>query len=163
MKWYAFYTKSRAEKTSAERLQRAGIECYLPLRKERRKWSDRLKVVWLPLFPSYVFVRVEEHQLNKARIEGGLAGFITFEGKAASVPDEQIEAIQRIVALEQALEVVPADMQPGQKIEIAGGPLMGIKGELVRHQGNHKMLVRLLEVGQGLLFSVDTDLIISSR
>lgn len=162
MKWYACYTKPRAEKTSIARLKRAGIECYLPLKKERRVWSDRIKIVSLPLFPSYVFVHIDDHQFNKTRIEGDLVGFITFEGKAASIPDDQIEAIRRIIEQEVALEIVPANMKPGQEIEINGGPLMGIKGEMVRHQGSHKMLVRLSEVGHGLLFTVDIDLI-SSR
>lgn len=162
MKWYACYTKPRAEKTSSARLERAGIECYLPLKRERRKWSDRLKTVSVPLFPSYIFVHIDDHQFNKVRIEGDLVGFITFEGKAAAIPDEQIDAVRRIIAQETVLEIAPPDMKPGQKIEITGGPLIGIKGELVSHKGNHNVLVRLAEVGQGLLFTVDKEFV-SSR
>ncbi len=160
-KWYACYTKPRAEKKTRDRLDKAGIECFLPIRKERRQWSDRLKTIEVPLFTSYIFVFIEQHENYKVRLEGDLVGFITFEGKPVSIPDEQIETIKRIVAAESKVEVVPADMKPGEKIEIIGGQLLGIKGELIRHQGNHKVLVRLDEIGQGVLFTIEKSMIAS--
>lgn len=154
-KWYACYTRSRAEKASAARLKRAEIECYLPLRKERRKWTDRIKTVEVPLFTSYVFVCVEEYEFYKTRLEGDLVGFVVFEGKPVPIPMEQIEAVKRLVSAGTAMETVPADMKPGQKIEVVKGPLMGIKGEMVRHHGRHKMLVRLNSIGQGVLIEIE--------
>jgi transcriptional antiterminator RfaH len=158
MKWYACYTKPRAEKASFAKLERAGITCYLPLRTERRKWSDRLKIVKVPLFTSYIFVYIDNHEFNKTRIEGDLVGFITFEGKAVAIPDEQIETIRRLVTSGEELEVAPADIKPGQRVEITGGQLIGVRGELIRHQGAHKVLIRL-DIGQGLIFSVNKEMI----
>lgn len=158
MKWYACYTKPRAEKQTLLRLERAGIDCYLPLKTERRKWSDRLKTVQVPLFPSYIFVRIENYEFNKTRIEGDIAGFIVFEGKPVPIPDEQVDAIRRLISSGSELEIAPADMKPGQRIEITGGSLIGIKGELVRHQGAQKVLVKL-DIGQGVLFNIDKSLI----
>lgn len=158
MKWYACYTKPRAEKACQARLERAGIICYLPLKTERRKWSDRMKVVRVPLFTSYIFVCIENHEFNKARIEGDLVGFITFEGKAVAIPEDQIETIRRLVSSGEELEVAPSDIKPGQRIQITGGQLMGIVGELVRHEGAHKVLVRL-DIGQGVIFKVDKEMI----
>lgn len=161
MKWYACYTKPRAEKKSFEKLQRAGITCYLPLKKERRKWSDRLKTIYTPLFTSYIFVYIADHEFHKTRIEGDLVGFITFEGKAVSIPENQIEIIKNLILTGEALEVVPAAMKAGQKIEIIEGPLIGVMAELVRHQGNHKVLIRLDDLGQGVLFTIDKSYIAS--
>lgn len=157
--WYACYTRSRAEKKVAARLTSEGIECYLPLKKKRRKWSDRLKVVEFPLFTSYVFVKVEQHELSRVRQLSDIVMYITFEGKAASIPDEQIEVIKRILDSNEELELVAAGMNPGQKIEILKGQLMGVKGELVRHQGRHKVLIRLDEIGHGLLIALEADAI----
>jgi len=42
-KWYAIYTRPRAEKQVAERLHEKGIHVYLPLQKKLRQWSDRKK------------------------------------------------------------------------------------------------------------------------
>ena len=61
MNWYVLYTKSRNEKLVAERLKEIGIETYCPVLKKVKQWSDRKKVVEEPLFKSYVFVRLEEH------------------------------------------------------------------------------------------------------
>lgn len=160
-KWYACYTKPKAEKKTRDRLNRAGIECFLPIRKERRQWSDRLKTVEAPLFTSYIFVFIEPHENYKVRLEGDLVGFIIFEGKPISIPEIQIETIKRIIAADNKVEVVPADMKPGEKIEIIGGHLIGVKGELIRHQGSHKVLVRLEEIGQGVVFEIDKELIAS--
>jgi transcriptional antiterminator RfaH len=161
MNWYACYTKPRAEKKSFSRLQQAGINCYLPLKKERRKWSDRLKTIYTPLFTSYIFVFIDEHEIHKVRLEGDLVGFVTFEGKAVPIPEAQIDIIKRITAAGEELDIVPADMKEGQKIEIIEGPLMGIMAELVRHQGNHKVLIRLDHLKQGVLFTIDKSFIAS--
>ena len=58
-KWIAVYTKPRHEKTVEKELQKKGFEVYLPLLKQRRKWSDRKKWVEFPLFRSYIFVKTE--------------------------------------------------------------------------------------------------------
>ncbi len=158
-KWYACYTKPRAEKATYKRLLQAGIEAYLPLRKERRKWSDRLKTVLVPLFTSYIFVHIEEHLQNKVRYDGQLVGFIIFEGKPVPIPPQQIDAIRKISNVCDDIDVAPSTIAPGEKIEIIAGHLMGIKGELIRHHGTHKVLVRLDEIGQGVMFEIDKEFI----
>lgn len=64
MNWYVIYTKPKWEKKVAEQLADAGIECYCPLITQVRQWSDRKKKVVVPLFNSYVFVRLEDCDRN---------------------------------------------------------------------------------------------------
>jgi transcription antitermination factor NusG len=59
-KWFAIYTRPRWEKKVHKLLEEKGIECYCPLNKVHRKWSDRIKIVEEPLFKSYVFVKLTE-------------------------------------------------------------------------------------------------------
>ncbi|MEY4660481.1 MAG: hypothetical protein RLZZ42_433, partial [Bacteroidota bacterium] len=59
-KWFAVYTRSRCEKKVAQMLTKRGIVNYCPLNKKLRQWSDRKKYIFEPLFPSYVFVYIEE-------------------------------------------------------------------------------------------------------
>ena len=59
LQWIVVRSKPRAEKVAFDQLMKKGIEVYLPLVKERRKWSDRKKWVELPLFSSYLFAKVE--------------------------------------------------------------------------------------------------------
>ncbi len=55
--WWAVYTRHQHEKTVADMLSWKGLEVFLPLYESRRRWKDRYKVLTLPLFPCYVFVR----------------------------------------------------------------------------------------------------------
>src|SRR5690242_6825180 len=72
--WYAIHVRSKCEKKAADALARKGYECLLPVYRERRKWSDRTKVVELPLFPSYVFSRFDvEVRLPILKTPGVLA------------------------------------------------------------------------------------------
>ena len=48
-KWIAVYTKPRHEKTVSNDLYKKGYEVYLPLLREKRKWSDRKKWIEFPL------------------------------------------------------------------------------------------------------------------
>ena len=68
--WYAVYTSSRAEKKVKERLEQAGVNCYLPLKTEFRMWSSRRKKVSVPLIPGYIFVWLtpNEYTLNHLHV-----------------------------------------------------------------------------------------------
>src|SRR5437667_12508464 len=73
--WYAVHTRARHEKMVAERLLEQGMSAYLPLVKETHRWSDRKKIVELPLFSCYVFARftpTNEDRLRVCRTNGVL-------------------------------------------------------------------------------------------
>ena len=63
--WYALYARSRHEKVVDDLLRRKGIETFLPVRKIKRRWSDRVKLIEEPLFKGYLFV----HAPLRRRIE----------------------------------------------------------------------------------------------
>ena len=92
--WLANYVKSRAEKKVALEFQKFGIDHFLPLVKELRQWSDRKKWVEVPLFRSYIFVHIEPNEYFQVLQVTGAIRYITFEGKAAVIPNQQIEAIR---------------------------------------------------------------------
>ncbi|MBK6963976.1 MAG: UpxY family transcription antiterminator [Bacteroidales bacterium] len=154
LQWYACYTKPRAEKVVHQRLVHSEIESYLPVQRTRRKWSDRIKWVDEPLFRSYIFVRVNVPDFIKVLQTEGIVRFITFERKAVPIPETQIEAIRMLLGQGVELEVTTERIKPGQAIEVQAGPLMGIRGELVEYRGNRKVLVRLGEIGQGILVTI---------
>src|SRR5512139_3690121 len=80
-KWYAIYTNPRAEKQVRDRLMEAGVQVFLPLQKTYRIWSDRKKLVEVPLLSSYVFVKVTPLEFPKVYQSSGVVRFITFEGQ----------------------------------------------------------------------------------
>jgi transcription antitermination factor NusG len=157
LQWFACYTRPRNEKTSFKKLTEAGYECYLPLQRTRRRWSDRWKWVDEPLFKSYLFVRIAVSACRPVLEAGNLVRFITFEGKAAPIPDKQIDIVKRLLNQDIELEVSDQRFKPGQEVEVVAGPLLGLTGELVEYRGTHKMLVRLGEIGQGLLVTIGSE------
>jgi len=157
--WYAAYTKSRTEKKAFERLTETGFEAYLPILKKRRQWSDRLKWVEEPLIRSYIFIRVNEKEYYDAINTPGLVCYVTFEGKAASIPDWQIDALKMLLHEGAEMEVTNERFAPGEKIIVVSGTLVGMQGEMVEYRGKKKVLVRLGTTGTNILVTVGLDLI----
>jgi transcriptional antiterminator RfaH len=158
-RWYACFVKPRAEKAVFSRMVIAGIDCYLPLQRTRRRWSDRIKWVDEPLIRSYVFVRVNNQSFRKVLFIEGFLRFITFENRAVPIPDNQIEAVKLLLGEGFDLEVTVESFEAGLQVEVITGPLIGLQGELVETRGNKKVLVRLGQIGQGILVTIDTSLL----
>jgi transcriptional antiterminator RfaH len=152
--WYAAYTKSRAEKKVLAELQRQGIDAYLPLQKKLRQWSDRRKWVEEPLIRCYIFVNIDMNDYYKVLNTRGVVNYITFEGKAVPIPDNQIEVLRKIVATEADVEVSADNFTPGDKVRVVSGPMHGLEGELVNFRGNRRVMVRIDHIGQQLLISI---------
>ena len=158
-RWYAAYTKSRSEKKVHARLMEAGFEAYLPLQRKRHQWSDRLKWVEEPLIRSYIFICVDERGYYDAINIPGLVCYVTFEGKAAPIPDRQIDVLKLLLNEGAEMEVSNERFSPGQKIIVISGTLVGMQGEMVEYRGKKKVLVRLGSTGTNILVTVSLDLI----
>jgi transcriptional antiterminator RfaH len=155
-RWYAAYTKPRNEKKVYDRLIAAGIETYLPLQRLLKQWSDRKKMVEEPLFRSYIFVRITQKDYYNVLNTNGLVRYITFEGKAVPIPDNQINLIKQL--LEENLEVESVDefLEPGVTVEVKLGSLVGLTGELIEHKGKKKVIVRIDHISHSLLVTLPT-------
>ena len=157
--WYACTTKPRAEKVAARELDGAGIEYYLPILKTKRKWSDRMKWVELPLFRSYIFVRVNSANYAKVTAQYSVVRFVTFENRAVPIPDEQIETVRLLLNEGAELEVVLDRIAPGEKIVVQAGPLLGLQGELIEYRGKRKVLIQIGKLAEGLLVTIPLELL----
>jgi transcription antitermination factor NusG len=158
-RWYAAYTKSRSEKKTLERLTQAGFEAYLPIQRKRHQWSDRLKWVEEPLIKSYIFIHVNERDYYNAINTPGLVCYVTFEGKAAPIPDRQIDILKTLLNEGTEIEVSNERFASGQKIIVVSGTLVGMQGEMVEYRGKKKVLVRLGTTGTNILVTVSLDII----
>src|SRR5271170_4140348 len=91
--WYAACTSPRHEKRVATQMKGNQLECFLPLYRSVRHWKDRRKELDLPLFPGYIFIRVALEQRLQVLQVPGVLQFVSFGGKPASLPDDEIEAL----------------------------------------------------------------------
>ena len=162
-RWFAAYTKPRNEKKVYERLSEAGSETFLPLHKRMKQWSDRKKLVEEPLLRSYIFVRITEKEYFKVLNTFGVVRYVTFEGKAAPIPDNQIDILKLLVGEQVDIETTDEPIEPGEKIEVTIGPLRGLEGELVEHKGKSKVVVRLDHISHSLLVTLSKGYISKAR
>ena len=140
--WLAVYTKSRHEKTVEKEFQKKGFEVYLPMLKERRKWSDRKKWVEFPMFRSYVFVRTKIKNTLFVLQTSGVVKIIKFGEEVAVVRNESIEAIKLMI--EGGYNPEPLNyFIKGDPVEVKDGPLKGLVGEVIRLDKNDRLVVRV--------------------
>ena len=148
--WYALYVRSRAEKKVYSYLQDMGVEAYLPLVTKMKKWSDRLKKVEEPLFKSYLFVRADQKNHYSILSIPGVTKFVSFERKAVTVPENQINAIKKYCNDyeddEKALEEV--ELHEGQLVRITSGEMMGLIGRLAPINHKKRLIVYIESVYQ---------------
>ena len=141
-KWIAVYTKPRHEKLVEKELQKKGYEVYLPILRERRKWSDRKKWVDFPLFRSYLFVKVQIKNYLFVLETKGVVRIVKFLGKVSIVPDESIDSIKLMI--EGGYKPIATDFFiKGDPVEIKDGPLKGLIGEVIRLDNNDQIIIRI--------------------
>lgn len=122
--WMVLYTKPRSEKKAADILNKMGIETYCPLALTERRWSDRKKKVWVPLIPSYVFVRVSFKRKNDVFESGYVVRYLWHQGKPAEVKESEMEAMRSILKYDIE-ETLVEQYCVGENIEVPNGPFAG--------------------------------------
>jgi len=129
--WMAIYTRPRAEKKVAKRLTSNDIENYVPLKKVRRQWSDRIKWVEVPIIPSYVFVRCMESDWDQILKTDGVVCFVCNEGKPAKIRDNEMKRMWKFLADIDRMTRSVAVFKPGVEVRIEAGPLRGKTGKVL--------------------------------
>lgn len=147
--WYVGYTRTNQERKAAEKLASMGIESFVPVRREKRKWSDRTKVVDVLLIPGRIFVRCNEAQrLDVLRGVAQIFAFMNDKGpfKPVIVPDGQLSDFKAIVeSYDTSLELVSAAV--GDRVRITGGHLAGLEGLLVRKGNLNTFAIEIESIG----------------
>jgi transcription antitermination factor NusG len=153
-KWYALYTRPRAEKLVYQRLVEAAIETFLPLQKTYRMWSDRKKLVEKPLLTSYIFVRTSKKNFPKVYKTNGVVKFVSFEGQPVSIPQNQIDNLRLLINSNAEVEVSSEKFTAGDNVEVVSGSLVGLTGELVKIGSQNRVVVRIDRLDQNLIVKI---------
>lgn len=154
LNWYVLYTSSRAEKKVAQRLQEKGLEVFLPMIEELRQWSDRKKKIQKALFNGYLFVKINRIQLWDALQVPGAVKFVNFAGEHATVRQQEIDTIRRILETGVAVETDNSEIEEGQQVRILGGPLQGMEGECVNKGNKDYFIIRVPGINQSMLINI---------
>lgn len=153
-KWYALYTRPRAEKLVYQRLVEAGVETFLPLLKTYRTWSDRKKLVEKPLLSSYIFVKTKNKNFPIVYKINGVVKFVSFEGQPVSIPQNQIDNLRLLINSDAEIEVSSEKFTAGDNVEVITGALIGLTGELIRIGNQNRVIVRIDRLDQNLILKI---------
>jgi len=137
MNWYILYTAARAEKQVEQRIKADGIETYLPLYLSPRKWSDRVKLVEVPLFSSYLFVKTTDEILRTVIRTTGVSRIVYYNGSPAIIKQKEIDSIKEFVEKAQGKECT---FGLEDEVLVACGPLKDISGKIKKIANDYVVL-----------------------
>ena len=157
--WYVLYVKTRHEKKINNILQEENIDTFLPLVKTKRSWSDRKKVILEPLFPSYIFFRVEvPSEFFKVLSLKGVFRCIRFRNEYAQVKDEEIQNIKLLIGHSSVKSISASNdyIKKGDMREFKYGPLAGLKFEILNPNNSNKILIRIESLKQNITATISS-------
>jgi transcription antitermination factor NusG len=152
--WFALRVKSRSEKIVATLARHKGFEEFLPLYQSRRRWSDRVKSVELPLFPGYVFCRANPEARLPILTIPGVMSFVGIGRVPAPIDDAEIAAIQRAIGAGLLAEPYPF-LEIGHRVRVAEGPLRGMEGFLVDVRKEQRIVVSVTLLKRSVAVEID--------
>ncbi|HTY84364.1 MAG TPA: UpxY family transcription antiterminator [Silvibacterium sp.] len=154
--WYAVQTRARHEKSVAHRLQERGVHTFLPLMTEVHRWTDRKKVVEVPLFNCYLFARIPPTNADRLRVLqlDGVLNLVGKRGEGTPVPEAQIESV-RILMEERTPWGEHPFLKIGQRVRIRSGALDGMEGILVSRNGDRTLVISIDAIQRSLAVRVE--------
>ena len=143
--WYVVHTKPRQEGRALENLQNQGFTCFLPTMQVQKLRNQRVQVVTEPMFSRYLFIQLDDQTQNWGPIRStlGVSKLVSFGPQPAKVPPEFVAFLQ-----EAPLETLERMFAPGDTVQVAAGPLKGLEGKYLAHDGETRAFVLIELLGQ---------------
>lgn len=141
-RWYVALVRMHHEKKVAERLNKMGIENFVPVQQELHQWSDRRKMVESVLLPMMIFVHVDPKERKEVLSFSTVSRYMVLRGESspAVIPDEQMARFRFMLDYsEEAVSMSTTLLARGEKVRVIKGPLTGLVGELVNVDGKVKL------------------------
>jgi transcription antitermination factor NusG len=156
-RWYAIRVQSKFENLASATLRGKGYEEFLPLYRSRRRWSDRVKELDLPLFPGYLFCRFEvQGRLLPILTTPGVISIVGAGKTPVSISDDEIAALQTVVR--SGLPAVPwRCITVGTRILIEGGPLAGMEGVALDVGRKYSLVVSVPLLQRSVAVQIDRE------
>jgi len=152
--WFALRVRSSYEKTVAALLNGKGYQWLLPLYKCRRRWSDRIKEVELPLFPGYLFCRFDMQKRLPILTTPGILLIVGIGKRPLPIDPTELAAIQTLVKSELPSQPWPF-LQIGDRVGINYGALCGLEGILLDFKGHHRLVLSVTLLQRSVAVEID--------
>ena len=152
--WYVVHTKPRQEGRALENLQNQGFTCFLPTMQVQKLRNQRVQVVTEPMFSRYLFIQLDDQSQNWGPIRStlGVSKLVSFGPQPAKVPPELVVFLK-----EAPPETLERMFAPGDTVQVAAGPLQGLEGKYLAHDGETRafVLIELLGQPQKIVMAVE--------
>lgn len=153
--WWALYTRHQHEKSIAEALMTKSFEVFLPVYDSVRRWKDRKKLLSLPLFPGYVFVRGGLDRKLQIVTTPGVHMVLYSGERVATIPETEIEAIRKTVQGRYRVEPHPF-LNCGARVRVVKGALEGVEGILLRKKNWCRLVLSVEMLAQSVAVEVNS-------
>jgi transcriptional antiterminator RfaH len=167
LRWYLVHTKPAGESLARENLERQGYDVYLPRIVESVRRGERRIDRVVPLFPRYLFLRLQEGQQSLAPVVStiGVATIVRFGSQYTIVPDRVVCELQARADPESGLHRLNNEsrLKPGAAVRIRRGPFEGLEGVFERAAGAQRAVVLLNLLGHASQVCVSLESILLSR
>lgn len=150
--WHIVYTFPNYEKKSYLSLLKINIPTFLPIQKVQRQWSDRKKTIEVPLFPSYLFVKIPRKERFKVLEIYGIKKYITSLGNPVIIPESQIAYIKKM--LECKSLNTEHTLRNGDRVVITDGPFKEMQGVLFGAKGKERLGVKIESLNQTISIDI---------
>ncbi|MBE0660067.1 MAG: UpxY family transcription antiterminator [Bryobacteraceae bacterium] len=152
--WFAVRVRSNQERMVSLYLREIGYEEYSPSFKVERQWSDRIKLIDQPLFPGYVFCKLDLTDRLPIMKAPGVVGLVGVGRSPVPVPAVEVERVRRMVS--SGLLVTPWPyLKVGQQVLIERGPLAGLEGILERVKNKLRIVVSVTLLQRAVAAEID--------
>jgi transcriptional antiterminator RfaH len=155
--WYLIHTKVRQERCAQENLERQGYTCFLPQIRAEKLRRRALVVVQEPLFPRYLFIRLDAGLEAKGwgpiRSTLGVTRLVTFGNQPAKLSDSLVGSIR---ARLNDVTAPKEFFEPGQALVVADGPFIGLDAIYQMRDGEGRVMVLLNILSKPVQLSIET-------
>ena len=159
--WFALRVAPHHERRAGAALERQGVESYVPLYTERRRWSDRYKQVELPLFPGYLFSRLPAPSLDAVLALPGILHVLPSNLDPLPVDAAEVDLVRRLCAAGRSIS--PSEWRPGDRVTVRTGPLAGASGTVAREKDQTHLIVSFPLFGRTVAVEVDAATLAAAR
>ena len=152
--WFAILARSGREKYATMLLENGGFECFLPIGKSTRKWSDRTKEIEVPLFPGYLFCRMNPNDRLPVLTTPGVIQIAGIGKMPIPVEEHEIAAVRQIE--KSGLSATPWPyLRIGNTAKIEEGPLRGVTGIVVKIKSALKLVLSIELLQRSIAVEID--------
>jgi len=153
-RWFAVRVRSRCEKAAAAALEGRDIEVCAAVSLQRRMWSDRTKLLEVPLFPGYIFAFFDSLRRQTVLTSPGVISIVGFGAELCPVDDGEIAAIQAILRSNAGARSWPF-LRVGDRVRVKHGVLTGAEGILIRVKAQWRLIVSVALLQRSVAVEMD--------